>query len=213
MGRNSALRGFSRWDVVIRSDQMRPPAIDPLTSWNRLNSRSWVPLLWSLAVTFVLFLPSTLRAQGAAQREYEIKAAYLYNFIKYVDWPSYGDTITIGVLGSNPFGNALAPLNGKIVKGRRLTIRQVDSLRDAQRCQIIFVSSSERSRLQEIFDNLKPARVLTVGEMQGFADGGGIINFVEENNKVRFEINAEAARQAGLNISSELLKLAKLVKS
>jgi hypothetical protein len=154
-----------------------------------------------------------LRAQSALQREYEIKAAYLYNFIKYVDWPSYGDTITIGVLGGNPFGSALAPLNGKMVKGRRLVVRQLDSVRDAQRCQIIFVSSSEKPRLQEIFESLRSARVLTVGETQGFADGGGIINFIEENNKVRFEINAEAARRTGLNISSELLKLAKLVKS
>jgi uncharacterized protein DUF4154 len=170
-------------------------------------------VLLSLGVAAALAWTPTVRAQSAAQREYEIKAAYLYNFIKYVDWPSYGDTITIGVLGANPFGSALAPLNGKSVKGRRLTIKQVDSLRDAQKCQIIFVSSSERARLQEIFDNLKPARVLTVGEMQGFANGGGIINFVEENNKVRFEINPEAARQAGLSISSELLKLAKLVKS
>jgi hypothetical protein len=86
-------------------------------------------------------------------------------------------------------------------------------MRDAQNCQIIFVSSTERQRLQEIFDNSKSAHVLTVGEVQGFAQDGGIINFVEENNKIRFEINAEAARRTGLNISSELLKLAKLVKS
>src|SRR5437868_11180869 len=83
-------------------------------------------------------------AEVLSSREYEIKAAYLYNFIKYVDWPSYGDTITIGVLGDNPFGPALAPLDGKIVKGRRLLIKQVGSLRDAQKCQIIFVSSSEK---------------------------------------------------------------------
>jgi len=154
-----------------------------------------------------------LAAQNLSSREYEIKAAYLYNFTKYVDWPSYGDTITIGVLGNNPFGGALAPLNGKIVKGRRLAIKQLDSVRDAHSCQVIFVSASERQRLPEIFEDLKSGQILTVGEMQGFAEGGGIINFVEENNKVRFEINAEAARRTGLSISSELLKLAKIVKS
>ena len=152
-------------------------------------------------------------AQSLSSREYEIKAAYLYNFIKYVDWPSYGDNITIGVLGGNPFGTALAPLNGKIVKGRRLLIKELDSLREAQKCQIIFISSSEKQRLQEIFENLKFARVLTVGETEGFASDGGIINFVQEHNKVRFEINPDAAHRTGLNISSELLKLAKLVKS
>jgi hypothetical protein len=152
-------------------------------------------------------------AQSFSSREYEIKAGYLYNFVKYVDWPSYGDTITIGVLGGNPFGSALAPLNGKIVKGRRLIIKELDSVREAQNCQVIFVSSSERQRLPQIFENLRSARVLTVGETEGFANGGGIINFIEENNKVHFEINADAARRTGLTISSELLKLAKLVKS
>ena len=167
-----------------------------------------------LGIAYICFqVPQQASAQSLSSREYEIKAAYLYNFIKYVDWPSYGDTITIGVLGNDPFGAALAPLNGKIVKGRRLLIKHLDSVREAQQCQIIFVSSSEKQRLQEIFESLRSARVLTVGETQGFADGGGIINFIEENNKVRFEINAEAARRTGLNISSELLKLARLVKS
>ena len=167
-----------------------------------------------LGVTYICFqVPHQAPAQSFSSREYEIKAAYLYNFIKYVDWPSYGDTISIGVLGNDPFGTALAPLNGKIVKGRRLVIKHLDSVRDAQQCQIIFVSSSEKQRLQEIFESLRSARVLTVGETQGFADGGGIINFIEENNKIRFEINADAARRTGLNISSELLKLARLVKS
>src|SRR5438128_8118343 len=158
-------------------------------------------------------VPHQASAQSLSSREYNIKAAYLYNFIKYVDWPSYGDTITIGVLGYDPFGTALAPLNGKMVKRRRLVIKHLDSVREAQQCQIIFVSSSEKQRLQEIFESLRSARVLTVGETQGFADGGGIINFIEENNKIRFEINADAARRTGLNISSELLKLARLLKS
>ena len=179
-----------------------------------LAARKVLYLGASLGLAYICFqLPHQAAAQSLSSREYEIKAAYLYNFIKYVDWPSYGDTISIGVLGSDPFGPALAPLNGKTVKGRRLVIKHLDSVRDAQQCQIIFVSSSERQRLQEIFESLRSARVLTVGETQGFADGGGIINFIEENNKVRFEINAEAARRTGLNISSELLKLARLVKS
>jgi hypothetical protein len=157
--------------------------------------------------------PQDASAQSMSSREYEIKAAYLYNFIKYVDWPTTKDTITIGVLGGNPFGPALAPLNGKVAKGRRVVVRELGSVRDAQNCQMVFVSSSEKQRLPEIFENSKSAHVLTVGESQGFAQDGGIINFIEENNKVRFEINEDAARRTGLNISSELLKLAKLVKS
>src|SRR3989442_5477178 len=158
-------------------------------------------ILFGAAYIFCCGTPEVW-AENLSSREYEIKAAYLYNFIKYVDWPSYGDTITIGVLGDNPFGPALVPLNGKIVKGRRLVIKEFDSVRDAQNCQIIFVSSSQKQLLQEILESLRSARVLTVGESQGFASGGGIIGFVEENNKVRFEINTDAARRAGLNISS-----------
>jgi len=187
--------------------------ICPPASVKRFGSGMCDRLFLVLSFAAALSLAPGVRAQSASQREYEIKAAYLYNFIKYVDWPSYGETISIGVLGNDPFGTALAPLNGKIVKGRRLVTKHLDSVRDAQQCQIIFVSSSEKQRLQEIFESLRSARVLTVGETQGFTDGGGIINFIEENNKVRFEINAEAARRTGLNISSELLKLARLVKS
>src|SRR5437773_11642585 len=130
-----------------------------------------------LGVAYICFpVPHQAPAQSFSSREYEIKAAYLYNFIKYVDWPSYGDTISIGGLGNDPFGTALAPLNGEIVKGRRLLIKQLDSVREAQQCQIIFGSSSEKQRLQDILETLRSARVLTIGETQGFADGGGIIN-------------------------------------
>lgn len=196
----------------MRFDRTHLHAVSQSASVKRFTSGMCVrALVFWLAAGFSL--APGLRAQSASQREYEIKAAYLYNFIKYVDWPISKDTVTIGVLGGNPFGAALAPLNGKIVKGRRIVVKEIASVRDTQNCQIIFVSSSEKQRLQEIFENSKNGHVLTVGEMQGFAQDGGIINFIEENNKVRFEINADAARRTGLSISSELLKLAKLVKS
>jgi len=161
---------------------------------------------------------SNASAEGAVAREYEIKAAYLYNFIKYIDWPAQGlptgsDTITIGVIGGNPFGPALAPLNGKMVKGRKLVIKEAVRLEDLPSCQIVFVSPSEAQRMQEILNASNEAKVLTVSEVEGFAARGGIINFIEERNKVRFEINAEAAKRKGFVISSELLKLAKVVKS
>jgi hypothetical protein len=182
-----------------------------------LPQRSFAKLnfLCQCALLNAAFLYSTANvlAQGTSSREYVIKAGYLYNFIKYIDWPNSKDTITIGVFGDNPFGPALAPLNGKTAKGRRVVVKQLDSLRNAQDCQIIFVSSSENRRLREIFENATSEHVLTVGEVEGFAQSGGVINFIGENNKVHFEINAGAARRAGLTISSELLKLAKLVKS
>ena len=148
----------------------------------------------------------------------EIKAAYLYNFINYIDWPAEalppaGGTITIGIVGENPFGAALDPLKGKQIKGRTLAVKQVASAKDLEQCQIVFICASEKSRLPEILGQLKDAKLLTVSEIDGFAEQGGVINFISERNKVRFEINPEAARRTGLTISSELLKLAKLVKS
>jgi hypothetical protein len=159
-----------------------------------------------------------LRAQSALQREYEIKAAYLYNFIRYIDWPAdtlppVGGAITIGIVGDSPFGPAIDPLNGKQIKGRTLVVKSIVTARDFEQCQIVFICASEKMRLPEIFGQLKDTRALTVSEIDGFATRGGIINFISERNKVRFEINPDAARRTGLNVSSELLKLARLVKS
>jgi len=161
--------------------------------------------------------PLECRAQNAGQREYEIKAAYLYNFINYIGWaagalPPEGGNITIGIVGECPYAAAFAPLNGKQIKGRKLVVKPVASTNDLEQCQIVFICGSEKSRLSEYLGQLKDAKLLTVSEIDGFAEQGGVINFISERNKVRFEINPEAARRAGLTISSELLKLAKLVK-
>ena len=171
-----------------------------------------------LALFFALACPVSLRAENVLQREYEIKAAYIYNFINYIDWPqnafpATGGTITIGVVGQNQFSAALEVLNGKQVKGRTVALKQITDIKDLDHCQIVFINASEKSHLPELLGKLKDSRVLTVSEIDGFAQQGGIINFISEHNKVRFEINPDAARQLGLNISSELLKLAKVVKS
>jgi hypothetical protein len=171
-----------------------------------------------LAFGAALVCPAGLHAQSAVQREYEIKAAYLYNFIRYIDWPAdtlppAGGTITIGIIGDSPFGPAIDPLKGKQIKGCTLAVKSIVAGKDMDQCQIVFICPSEKGRLPEILGQLKETRALTVSEIEGFATQGGIINFISERNKVRFEINPEAARRTGLNVSSELLKLARLVKS
>ena len=176
------------------------------------------PLVALVALMAAMLWPAGLRAQGALQREYEIKAAYLYNFINYIDWPAdalpaTGGTLTIGIVGENQFNSAFDALNGKQTKGRTLAVKPVASAKDLESCQIVFIGASEKNRVAEILGQLKTSRVLTVSETDGFAAQGGIINFISERNKVRFQINPEAARRIGLTISSELLKLAKLVKS
>ncbi len=150
--------------------------------------------------------------------EYQIKAAFLYNFAKFVEWPAtalrgQGAPIIVAVLGEDPFGADLEQiLDGKTAGGRQLVIRRFKGVRDLGLCHILFVSSSERERLREILRALQNSTVLTVGETEGFAGLGGIINFILEENRVRFEINIDAADRARLKISSKLLKLARIIR-
>ncbi len=210
----------------MRSSHTLANRPSPLTFFKMSGRLICLRAVLGLALLAGVVGPVQLRAQSAVQREYAIKAAYLQNFINYIEWPAdalppVGGTITIGIVGENPFGlvtdpqtgKLIDPLNGKHVKGRTLAVRQVATPSDLEQCQVVFVCTSEKARLAEIVGQLKSARALTVSEVDGFAAQGGIINFISERNKVRFEINPEAARRIGLTISSELLKLAKLVKS
>ena len=149
--------------------------------------------------------------------EYTVKAAFLYNFAKFVDWPAQAfrspvDPISICVLGQNPFGHSLEDVvRGQVVHGRSFRVRQVPEIAPNGACQILFVGANERRRFLSEAANLKGASTLTVGESRGFAAEGGMVNFKLEDGKVRFEINLEAAEQAQIHISSKLLSLADLV--
>jgi hypothetical protein len=150
--------------------------------------------------------------------EYQVKAAFLYNFAKFVEWPaqSFGspsEPISICVLGQNPFGRILDEVvSGKALVGRQFTVRQVSDARQTGRCQIIFVSTPEPKLFRAILADLKASSALTVGDVSGFAAAGGVINFKVEGDRVRFEINVQAARERSLTISSKLLNLAQIVK-
>lgn len=153
-------------------------------------------------------------AQDAAPSEYQIKAAFLFNFAKFVEWPTQAfanpqSPIVIGVLGKNVFGDDLErTIRDKKINSHPFEFKQCHALEEATNCQILFISASEKERLPEILDGLHGKSVLTVSETDGFIKAGGMINFVIENNRVHFQINDEAAKQAGLKISSKLLSLA-----
>jgi hypothetical protein len=154
-------------------------------------------------------------AADAAERasEYDVKAAFLYNFTKFVEWPSWAfhddrSTVRLCVLGDDPFGDSLQEIAGGEVAGRRVTVLRTRSMGAPAGCQILFISRSERLRLAVILREVRDAPVLTVGDMGGFLEHGGIVNFVLDGSKVRFEISQEAAQRAGLRISSRLLRLA-----
>jgi hypothetical protein len=164
-----------------------------------------------------LLLPGLSVRPAAAQsskREYAIKAAFVYNFLKFIDWPSGGNRpLVVGVFGSNPFGSALTNLNGKTAKGRTISVRQINGVADAESCDVLFIPASEADRQQQLLQAVRGSSVLTIGERRGFAQSGGVINFVVEDDKVRFEVNPAAAERAKLSIGSEMLKLAKIVRS
>lgn len=165
-------------------------------------------------VPLLAFVGHALCIQVQAQAdEYQVKAAFIFNFAKFVDWPgdafSDGGALVVGVVGDDPFGGALDRLNGSTANGRRLRIKRLRLGDNLRACHILFVSKSEGRNLGKILDSLKGTSVLTIGEMSQFTQSGGMIRFVIQNSKVRFEINAAAASQSRLRISSKLLALSK----
>jgi YfiR/HmsC-like len=158
--------------------------------------------------------PGRIRAES---REYQIKAAFLFNFAQFVQWPSAAYTnaaepFCIGVLGDNPFGPALEEtIQGESIGGHKLMVRHSRRVEDLQNCQMIFISKSEHTQVPQILSTLDSRPILTVSETDRFAQEGGIINLYLVGDKVRFEINPDVAKRDGLKISSQLLSLGKIV--
>jgi hypothetical protein len=166
-----------------------------------------------------LLLASNLGfAEEPSLTKYQVEAVFLFNFAKYVNWPAaaFPNTnapITIGVLGTDPFGDSLQhDVEGKTVNGRPLVIKHLASDSELSGCQILFISDSEASRLGGILDKANMLPILTVDEDEPFAQNGGIINFILKNGNVRLVIDLTAAKKAGLTISSRLLAVADVVK-
>ena len=151
----------------------------------------------------------------AAPTEYEVKAAFLYNFARFVEWPSdapRAEPFVIAILGRDPFGSVLdETVSGKAVAGRPIHVKRASRVDEVLDAQIVFVAASENKDVQAILRALDRPGVLTVGEVEGFAEQGGAINFTVQSRRVRFEINPTQAEQAHLKMSSQLLKLATLV--
>jgi hypothetical protein len=173
---------------------------------------------WLLACC-LMGLPHTVRADDASiAKEHEVKAAFIYNFLKFVEWPAsrFGETnapLVIGVVGKSPIAAALeSAVQNRKLNGRHLIVKTVETYEDARTAHLLFVPASEDNRLAELLPALADSGVLTVGESAAFAKQGGIINFVLQDGKLRFEINVGVVERAGLKISAQLQKLAKTVR-
>jgi uncharacterized protein DUF4154 len=169
-------------------------------------------LLWSLLTV------QGLHSQQSKPSEYQVKATYLYNFGRFVKWPAglpagKGDSFPVCVLGRDPFGPILdSTLAGEALEGKPVAIRRIAREQDAADCRILFVSSTEEHHLKEILAAIDQAGILTVSDIPGFSRRGGMIQFVMEGDRVRFEINLATAESARLVLSSELLKVAAAVR-
>jgi YfiR/HmsC-like len=156
-------------------------------------------------------------AQVSPSNEYAVKAAFLFHFAQFVEWPpsalrDSNAPFVFCTLGDDPFQGALEEtITGKTIGNRLVRVFHARQLQDTQNCQILFIPASEKKHLPAILAWLKNSPVLTVGEAASFAQDGGMIGFCLEDKKIRFEINLAAADHAGLKISSRLLALAKSV--
>ncbi|HTF57930.1 MAG TPA: YfiR family protein [Planctomycetota bacterium] len=161
---------------------------------------------------------SALQDQSKKLPEYVVKAGFLYNFAKYVEWPvdafEKAETpISIGVVGADPFGQELdKTLKDKIAQDRTFVIHRFRDVASLQRCHILFIPRTEKARVAEILKKLEEWPTLTVGEEEGFAKAGGAVNILIDKERPRLEVNTDAAEKAKLTISAKLLKLATIVK-
>jgi hypothetical protein len=156
-------------------------------------------------------------AQRPKPTDYQVKAAYLYNFGRFIEWPrvvtAKSGPFTVCVLGQDPFGSTLdATMAGETIAGRNVVAKRISTPEESVNCQILFLSAAEAGRLNKIMEGLDKAAVLTVSDMPQFAQRGGMIQFVLEGNRVRFEVNLIATQHAGLTLSSDLLRVATAVR-
>lgn len=168
-----------------------------------------------LGMAALLLFLGTSVGHGATASETDVKAAFLYNFAKFVEWPAEAFSsetapIQLAVFGDEEFGTKLRSLlNDKKAHGRSFEVKTISTPQEAKNFQIVFVASSETRRAPQVLEATRKSPVLTIGESEQFLDSGGMINFVFEDAQLRFEVNPESAQKAKLEISSKLLRLAK----
>jgi hypothetical protein len=196
-------------DIRKQSHNFRHPAEIPIT--NRL---------WLGVLLFVLLIMAAVTGGAAAKEasEYQIKAAYLYNFLKFVQWPEGPEPVdmsqlSIGILGEDPFENSFEAVEGKLInsKNKQLIIKRYGPYAegaDYRGCDLLFICSSEQSHYQAVLKRIDGDHVLTVSDGKDFLESGGMINLIMVDEKIRWEINREPMKKADLKVSSQLLRAA-----
>ncbi len=183
------------------------------------SRRRLLPMLSCLIALYALHNVRDAEAQSPKPTEYEVKAAYLYNFGRFVEWPPrtgmpQARSFNICVVGQDHFGAALnKTLADETIAGKSVAVKRIQAAQEATNCQILFISASEENQLKQILTVLKGSSVLTVSDMPQFSRQGGMVQFILDGSRVRFEINLASAERAGLTLSLELLRLAVNVRN
>lgn len=176
--------------------------------------------VWCLACALITSSPllfsfpaESFAARENVSLEHKLKAAFTFNFIKFIDWPkenSNGESekFTLYLLGNGPINEALSGLDGKEISGRTLNVEEIDDVEEGKQQGILFVNISRKKGLAKIIERARERGMLTIGEMEGFCDQGGIINFVIRDDSINFEINLKEAQRSRLSISYKLLNQA-----
>lgn len=188
------------------------PGLGERREWR--SAGRWSCLCMALFGLLLLNGGAAVGAESPVSKEYQIKAAFLYNFTRFIEWPpaSFSDAtdpIVIGVLGYAPLSAELERIvQGRRVNGRAVVVKRVEALEETRSVHLLFMSTTEEARFAAVAAAIEGSPVLTVGESSLFSQAGGIISFVLEDDKVRFVINIASAERTGLHISAQLQKLA-----
>lgn len=186
-------------------------------SGKRHQYRKHKAMLLFIMITRLVAGSADVSAQTVPAPDYQVKAVFLFNFTQFVEWPQHAfaevrSPVVVGVLGNDPFSTYLDQIvKGEQMNGHPLVIKRYRRVEEIESCHILFISQSEQYRLRRVLNKLQGRPILTVGDMAGFAEAGGMIQFYTNENKIRFQINLESVRSSALNISSKLLRLAEIV--
>ncbi|MCU0596703.1 MAG: YfiR family protein [Desulfobacterota bacterium] len=189
-----------------------------LLKQNRAREGMAVSIPFLILISLLLGGERASRAEYNAEGAYSIKAAFLYNFAKFAEWPSsafnhFSDPLVICVLGADPFGNALGELEGEPVGGRIIEVQRARTIEELGRCHILFISNTLTADARGICRALSKRPILTVSDIERFAQLGGMIGLTIVDKRIRFDINLRAAEHAGLKLNPQLLRLATIVES
>lgn len=199
---------------VLKAPSPKPQAPEKFQAPNS-NRRGW-----ALGVGLLIFLvlPFGVNpASGQVSREYAIKAAFMFNFAEFTEWPASAfptpdSPMVIGILGADPFGKVLDDtVRNEAVRGHRLTVERYRKVEEIKTCHILYIGQSEAGHLDQVLAALRGKPVLTFSDIEGSAPQGVMVRFVAERNKIRLRINVEAAKIAELTISSKVLRAAEIV--